>query len=160
MIYLPGKNRDGTRKRSNENSVLSRLPALKGLLNPLIQTHAAGLRPCDNLGMQSGRNANHEFPGKMLLRLSAIFPAHIQEHLEGSASLSFEPFNVGRVKVSAAIQSNEFAPEHGDFRIISDDGLNRVDFQLVSHGVTPLASNHFRILSTAPLWVCGEGCGL
>ncbi len=141
-------------------SVLSTLPMLKRFLNPLVEAHSRGLCSGNNFGVELGGNPYHELSGKAFEWLDSIFTAHVKECLERSMPLSLEPINVRRIKVGTSVQPHEFSSEHGDFRIIGDHSLHTVDFNYVSHGIAPLASSHFRMLSTAPLSVSAEGCGL
>jgi len=141
-------------------SVVSTFPMLKGFLNPLVEAHSRGLCGGNNFGVELGGNPYHKLSGKAFEWLDSIFTAHIKEDLKRRMPLSLEPFNVCRIKVGTPVQPHEFSPEHGDFRVIRDHGLHPVDFDYVSHGITPLASSHFRMLSTALLSVSGEGCGL
>src|SRR6266480_391560 len=108
--------------------------------------------------MQCRGHAQVEFPGEMLARLNSFLGAHFQESLQRNLTLFPKFINRGSIEIRSTVNSDELTPEHVDLRIIGNDCLVTVNFDIV-HGFTSLSSSHLRMEVTAPLSVSGDRCG-
>jgi len=62
--------------------------------------------------------------------------AHIEEDLEGNGAFLLEAFGALGIEVGAAVEADEFAPEHFAIGVVGDHGPIAVNFDGVHHGVT------------------------
>jgi hypothetical protein len=108
---------------------------------PLIQTQAGCFGSRDNIGMQVGRNPDIEFSGEAFVRGNPTFLTGLQVNLERRSAFPQQTLYISSIKVCASGKTQEFAAEHANVGVKSDNSFMSINLHYVFHGFTPCSSN-------------------